>query len=920
MEDTQSVATLIDSTTSKIQQLQQAFAELECHRAISLNLKWKELEEHFHGLERSLKKRFNELESQEKEYKTKALEAREMLEKQEALVYAKEQASLERLQEKRDAALSAIGQAFEKYKSASGEPNAGVLSDGHADAIIEEHAEVKASEEVNLEVKFEEENKPPADENMEEKPQTPLTKLCVDMDANGLHKFISDNRKNLAAIREEVPFALKSASDPARLVLESLEDFYTEIPTLDGKRDPNLLGLRRTCIMLMECLGPVLANAESDSLAVSFEIREKAKEIAEAWKPKLDELDIDGSAGNSLEVHAFLQLLATFGIASEFDKDDICKLIPSVARRRQTADLCRTLELQDKMPGVIDILINSGRQIEAVNMAYAFELTEQFAPVPLLKSYLKDARKTSQIKAGNASPSAAQNEANERELAALKAVMKCIEEHKLEDQYPVEPLQKRVLQLEKAKADKKRAAEAAKPQPKRPRANGVNHSPRPTNIPDKSFYRAPDRYPYMYDRPYLVLQVHLAPWVIADRPRFPFRGLLIDTARHYLPLPFIKKVIDAMAYTKLNVLHWHIVDSQSFPLEIPTYSKLWDGAYSHSERYTMDDAAEIVIYVERRGINVLAGLDVPGHARSWGYGYPSLWPSSDCQQPLDVSNEFTFQVISGILSDFRKVFKFKFVHLGGDEVNTSCWRITPHIRQWLKQQKMNESEAYQYFVLRAQKIAESHGYEVVNWEETFNEFGYKLSPQTVVHSWLGGGVAERVVAAGLKCIVSNQDKWYLDHLDTPWQDFYMNEPLTNITEPKQKKLVIGGEVCMWGETVDASDLEQTIWPRAAAAAERLWTTEKKLAKDPREVTERLAHFRCLQNERGIAAAPLGRPGQTAPHGPGSCFTVMGRNEVRGNMRTRPAPETAFSHMRGEEYTYGLGNTGYGIVTKTGVQL
>ena len=80
------------------------------------------------------------------------------------------------------------------------------------------------------------------------------------------------------------------------------------------------------------------------------------------------------------------------------------------------------------------------------------------------------------------------------------------------------------------------------------------------------------------------------------------------------------------------------------------------------------------------------------------------------------------------------------------------------------------------------------------------------------------GVAPRVVAAGLRCIVSNQNKWYLDHLTTTWKDFYMNEPLTNITDPKHRDLVIGGEVCMWGETVDGSDIEQTIWPRAAAAA------------------------------------------------------------------------------------------------------
>ncbi|XP_058183166.1 beta-hexosaminidase 3-like isoform X1 [Rhododendron vialii] len=367
-----------------------------------------------------------------------------------------------------------------------------------------------------------------------------------------------------------------------------------------------------------------------------------------------------------------------------------------------------------------------------------------------------------------------------------------------------------------------------------------------------------------------LIEVRQAPWDISDQPRFSYRGLLIDTARHYQPLPMIKKVVDSMSYAKLNVLHWHIVDSQSFPLEIPSYPKLWNGAYSISERYTMADAAEVVSYAQRRGINVLAEIDVPGHAQSWGADYPTLWPSKDCQQPLDVSNEFTFQVIDGILSDFSKVFKFKFVHLGGDEVNTSCWVTTPHVRNWLKKQGMNASQAYEYFVLRAQKIALSHGYECVNWEETFNNFGNKLNQKTVVHNWLGGGVAKRVVAAGLRCIVSNQDKWYLDHLDTSWSEFYSNEPLTNITNPKQQELVIGGEVCMWGETVDSSDIEQTIWPRAAAAAERLWTPYDKLAKDPRQVTGRLAHFRCLLNQRGVAAAPLAAPGRGAPREPGSC--------------------------------------------------
>lgn len=366
----------------------------------------------------------------------------------------------------------------------------------------------------------------------------------------------------------------------------------------------------------------------------------------------------------------------------------------------------------------------------------------------------------------------------------------------------------------------------------------------------------------------VVLQV---PWNIIDEPRFSYRGLLIDTSRHYQTLPTIKKVIDSMTYAKLNVLHWHIVDSQSFPLEIPSYPKLWQGAYSISERYTIDDAAEIVSYAQRRGINVLAEIDVPGHALSWGVGYPALWPSPDCKEPLDVSNEFTFKLIDGILSDFSKIFKYRFVHLGGDEVDTSCWLLTPHVRKWLKKNNLNSSEAYQYFVLRAQKIALSHGYEIINWEETFNNFGSKLSRKTVVHNWLGSGVAQRVVETGLRCIVSNQDKWYLDHLDALWPGFYMNEPLTNITDPKQQALVLGGEVCMWGEHIDGSDIEQTIWPRAAAAAERLWTPYDKIAKDPKQVVGRLAHFRCLLNQRGVAAAPLAGPGRVAPEEPGSCY-------------------------------------------------
>ncbi|XP_076914280.1 FRIGIDA-like protein 3 [Bidens hawaiensis] len=451
MEDSDSVATLLESTTSKIQQLQKAFAELESHRAVTLNLKWKQIEEHFHGLEKSLKRRFTELEDQEKEFEMKTTQAQKVLEKRRAAVMAKEEASLARLQEKRDAAVVAISNAFKKNKNKH---------------CVETESECESkSESVSSEILVV--DKKPLDSHVKLLSNPQLFKFCEEMDAAGLHKFISDNRKNIASIKEEIPIALKGISDPGGLVLDSLIGFYvSEGSNLDGKKDKekdsNLLGLRRTCIMLMECLSVMLANLDESTVCkvISEDVKNRAKIIAQEWKPKLDDLDLDASNGNSLEAHAFLQLVATFGIDSDFDHEDLAKLIPMVSRRHQAADLCHFLGLSDKMPGVIDVLVNNGRHIDAVNLAFEFELTHRFSPVTLLKSYMADA-----TKAGT------QNDVSERELSALKAVTKCIEEHKLENEYPLDPLQKRILQLEKVKADKKQ--EVAKPQSKRPRASAV---------------------------------------------------------------------------------------------------------------------------------------------------------------------------------------------------------------------------------------------------------------------------------------------------------------------------------------------------------------------------------------------------------------------------------------------------------------
>lgn len=352
MDGVPSMNALMDSTTSKIQQLQKAFAELESQRAVTLNLKWKELEEHFHGLEKSLKRRFDELEDQEKKFETKTRRAREMLEVQEAAVVAKEVASLDRLQKKRDAAVFKITNALQKHNNLSSEDLSAGRYDEESDVLT---VEEKTFESVISDCSLAEVTSAYKGGSLEVKAFPQLVKLCEDMDAEALHKFISDNRKNLAALKEEIPLALRAATSPALLILDSLKGFYQmEVPNGDGKKDSNLLGLRRTCIMLMECLSFLLSNMDTVSVSaiISKDVKKEAKMIADEWKPRLDALDVDASNGNSLEAHAFLQLLATFGFASDFNEGDLLRLVPMVSRRHQTPELCRTLGLSEKMPGL----------------------------------------------------------------------------------------------------------------------------------------------------------------------------------------------------------------------------------------------------------------------------------------------------------------------------------------------------------------------------------------------------------------------------------------------------------------------------------------------------------------------------------------------------------------------------------------
>lgn len=475
MADTEQVVG-IDTTASLIEQLGKACLDLEtCKKNVPEDqVQWMEIQEHFRTLEATLKKKTEEIEAKEKEFEAKESETRTMLVEREAAVGAKEQELLDRVQELKDAAVAAIGEAREKHKPIFLEPING--GDNNESKVSSSFGDTNA-----LISAPEEQSPHKTGENaegvaVEVKPRPELTQFCEQMDAKGLLNFTLENQKILSVIRDELSVALKSATEPSRLVLDSLEGFYPPDETAQpgDVNDAALQGMRQSCIMIMEAMATILAKADpgADHL-LNPEIKQQAKAIADEWKPKLANVDTDSTNINSLEAEAFLQLLATFRIASEFDEEELCKLVLAVAGN-MAPELCHTLGLTHKMPGVIEVLINSGKQIEAVHFVQAFQLTETFPPVPLLKTYLKDLRRNSQGKGGNTGGAdGGQTDVNAQELAAVKAVIKCIEQYKLEADYPLDPLQRRVAQLDKPKSDKKRSGDFGKhQQSKKSRPNG----------------------------------------------------------------------------------------------------------------------------------------------------------------------------------------------------------------------------------------------------------------------------------------------------------------------------------------------------------------------------------------------------------------------------------------------------------------
>ncbi len=222
--------------------------------------------------------------------------------------------------------------------------------------------------------------------------------------------------------------------------------------------------------------------------------------------------------------------------------------------------------------------------------------------------------------------------------------------------------------------------------------------------------------------------VPVAPVTISDAPRFAWRGILIDTDRHWQSLPHIYKVIDSIVMTKMNTLHWHIVDWQSWPLESAAYPKVWDASWSELERYTFEDVAAVIEYSRQRGVRVVMEFDTPGHAGSLCIGYPEVCPSPTCTMPLNPASPDTLPLINAVLKELVALAPDTYFHLGGDEVNTDCWTNTPAIVAWMAAQNppLTADTTYEYFVSKVDQMALDLNRVPVRWEEVWKHFGTQL--------------------------------------------------------------------------------------------------------------------------------------------------------------------------------------------------
>ncbi len=386
---------------------------------------------------------------------------------------------------------------------------------------------------------------------------------------------------------------------------------------------------------------------------------------------------------------------------------------------------------------------------------------------------------------------------------------------------------------------------------------------------------------------------------IADEPRFTWRGLLLDVARHYLKLETLKRTLDCMAAVKLNVLHLHLTDDQGFRFRSEAYPDL-----ASEQAYSPGQLKELVSYAADRGIRVVPELDIPGHVSSWLLRYPQ-WGTETAepsarfgvhQAALNPADEAVYRALDRLFGELAQVFPDRYLHIGGDEVNPQWWQRSAQVQAYMAVHNLADiADLQAHFNHRVRELLLGHERLMVVWDEALHPMLTHLEPAVVVQNWRGVTTRDRALAAGHPCLVSSG--YYLDlHFPADWhylfdpeaeqqallahEDALLQRPeFASVAEgmrwthqwredalpkaPATGAPVLGGEACLWGELVDDETLDLRLWTRLPAIAERFWSamTEQDCHGLYRRLAQLLENWRLSdrndvfgQQARGLQSA------------------------------------------------------------------
>lgn len=318
---------------------------------------------------------------------------------------------------------------------------------------------------------------------------------------------------------------------------------------------------------------------------------------------------------------------------------------------------------------------------------------------------------------------------------------------------------------------------------------------------------------------------------IDDKPRFQWRGLLIDVCRHWIPANIIKQNIDAMAAVKMNVLHLHLTDDQGFRIEskkFPLLHKLGnDGNYLSQE-----EIKDIIKYAKERGIRVIPEIDIPGHSTSWLVGYPKLASIKReyktatrfgiFKGTINPINDYTYDFLDTLLTEMSQLFPDAYFHIGGDENNGIDWDNNKKIQKFMIKNELKSNQELQaHFNRKILDILTRNKKTMIGWDEIYHE---KIPNSITIQSWRGKESITNAAKNGYTSLLSNG--FYLDKVQSI-KHYYENEPIpsnSNLTAEEQK-MILGGEATMWTELTDQTNINSRIWPSTLAIAERLWSEQ-----------------------------------------------------------------------------------------------